>query len=101
MGKRLLRFTIRCTAYSSYAVELKLGRMILDISPHNLAKEDFSISSEEVLWGARLLRSSIRFAAHSSYAIEVKLSRMILEINPIASSRIFRFPPKALLGRAF
>ena len=63
--------------------------MILDISPHNLAKEDFSISSEEVLWGARLLRSSIRFAAHSSYAIEVKLSEMILGNIPHNRSEPF------------
>ena len=49
VGARRLQFTIRFTAYSSYAIELELGGMMLDISPHNLAEPDFSISSQKVL----------------------------------------------------
>ena len=36
MGARLLQFTNRFTAYSFYAIEVKLGGMILGISPHTV-----------------------------------------------------------------
>ena len=66
--------------------------MILDISRHNLAEPDFSISSQEVLWG-RLLRSSNRFKAYNSYAIKLTLGRMIQVISPHTRSELdFRFP---------
>ena len=42
---RLLKSSNRFTAYSSYPIELKLGRMILDISPLDRLASDCSISS--------------------------------------------------------
>ena len=41
VGERVLQFTNRFTAYSSYAIELNVCGMIQDISPHNLAEPDF------------------------------------------------------------
>ena len=82
MGARVWQFTNRFTAYSSYWIELKLDGMILDISPHNLAEPDFSISSQNMLWRGAPLEILHRFTAHSSYAIEMKLGRMILGNSP-------------------
>ena len=44
VGARRLQFTIRFTAYSSYAIELELGRMVLNISPLDRSVSDCSIS---------------------------------------------------------
>ena len=44
-GARLSKFSNRFTAYNFVPIELKLGRMIPDISPFNGAKPDFSIPS--------------------------------------------------------
>ena len=49
MGARLLQYTNRFTANDSYVIELKLGRMIPDICPHNLAEPDVFIPSQKVL----------------------------------------------------
>ena len=51
-GARLLRFSTRFTAYSSYRIEMKLGRMILGISPQNLSESDFPFSLRGHCWGA-------------------------------------------------
>ena len=80
-GGALLEISNRSTVYSSHARELKLGRMILDVSPHNRSTSDFSILSRGA-WGARLSKSSNRFTAYSSGAIELKFGRMILDISP-------------------
>ena len=40
VGARLLKFSNRFTAYSTYPIELNLGRMILDISLHNRYEQD-------------------------------------------------------------
>ena len=72
----LLRSSNRFTAYSFYAIELKLGRMILDISLHNRLESDFPFSPRGAV-GARLLKFSNRFTAYSIYPIELKLSMII------------------------
>ena len=41
MGAHLLKFSNWFTAYSFYPIELKLGRMVLDISLHNCYEQDF------------------------------------------------------------
>ena len=41
---RLLKSSNRFTAYIFYPIELKLGRMILDVRPNHRSKPDFSIS---------------------------------------------------------
>ena len=51
MGARLLEFPNRFTAYSIHPIELELDSMILDISPLNRSKQDFSISFQRALWG--------------------------------------------------
>ena len=58
--RRLLRFSNRFTAYSSDAIEMKLGRMILGISPHNRSESDFPVSSPEGAVWARLSKFLIR-----------------------------------------
>ena len=78
---RLLKSSNRFTAYRSYPIELKLGRMILDIIPHKLSTSDFSISQGGAV-GARFLSYLNRSTAYSSHAIELKLGRMILDISP-------------------
>ena len=47
LGGHLLKFLNLVTAYNSHPIELKLGRMILDISSHNRSESDFPISP----WG--------------------------------------------------
>ena len=54
-GARLLKFSSRFTAYSIHPIELKLGSMIADISPHNLAPPIFLDFLQAVAVGARLL----------------------------------------------
>ena len=78
----LLISSNRFTAYSFYAIELKLGRMTLDISPHNRSASDFSVSLPGGTVGARLLQFSNRFIAYNSHAIELNLGRMLLNISP-------------------
>ena len=41
MGARPFKSSSRFTAYISYPLELKLGRMIQDISLHNRSEQDF------------------------------------------------------------
>ena len=80
MGARLLQSSNWFTA-SFYAIVLKLGRTILDISPHSCSESDFSICSRGAV-GARFLQSSNRFTAYSSYSIDLKLGRILLDISP-------------------
>ena len=68
------------TANSIYPIELKLGRIILDISPLNRLGPDFFIYQGGAV-EARPLKSSNHFTAYSFYPIELKHSRMILDIN--------------------
>ena len=68
------------TAYSFYPIELKLGRMIADVSSHNRSGPDFSISCQRGFW-RRALQCSNRFTAYSSYPIELKF-RIIPDISP-------------------
>ena len=77
---RLLKSSNQLTAYSSYTIDLKVGRMLLVISQYNRLESDFSISPEGAV-GARLLRSSNRFTAYS-YPIDRKLDRFIQVISP-------------------
>ena len=88
----------RYIAYISYPIELKLGRIILAISPHNRLGPDFSEMTLQngsdssirrifyLLSGgtvkACVLQISNRFTAYSSYALELNLCRMILDIRP-------------------
>ena len=65
---------------SIHPIELKLGSMILDISPRNV-----DISPHNSV-GARLLQSLNRFTACRSYAFELKLCWMIRDISPHDSS---------------
>ena len=55
----------------------KLGRTILDISPHDLAQRIFNFLTGSAVV-SRLLRSSNRFTAYSSYPIKLKFGRMLL-----------------------
>ena len=80
MGARLLQFTNQFTAYSFYAIELKLGRMIPDTNPHYRSELFFFIFARGAM-RPRILKSSNRFTAYSFDAIELKLGRMILDIN--------------------
>ena len=76
-----MKSSSRLTAYSIDPIERNLGRIILDISGHNLAEPDVQISSPKVLWGAPFeIFQSIQ--NHSSNAIELKLGRMIQDITP-------------------
>ena len=75
-GARFLKFSNRFTAYSFYSIELKLGRMILDISPHNRLESDFPISPGGAV-RARLLKFSNRFTAYSIYPTKLKLGTKI------------------------
>ena len=49
---RLLKSSSRLTAYSIDPIERNLGRIILDISGHNLAEPDVQISTQKMPWGA-------------------------------------------------
>ena len=49
-GARLFKSLNRFIAYCIHPIELEFCR-ILTMSPRNLAERDFSISSQEVLWG--------------------------------------------------
>ena len=82
MRSHLLKSLHRFTAYNIYPMELKRGRMIVDISPHSLAEPGILFPSRGAV-GARLLRFLIRFAAYSIHPIELELDRMILDISPL------------------
>ena len=73
---RLLRFSNRFTSYSSYAIQLNLGRMILDISPHNPSESDFPVPPGGGV-GTGLLEFSNRFTAYRIYPIEMKVGMVI------------------------
>ena len=95
-GTRLLKSSNRFAAYSSYPIELELGRIILVISTHNRPKQDFCFQGR---CGARLLEYSNRFTAYSSYPIELKRGRMILEIIPHNHSESdFFITPRGAVG---
>ena len=64
-----------------HPIELKLGKKILDISPHNSFASDFSIYPSGRC-GARLLKSSNRHTVYSIHSIKMELARMILDISP-------------------
>ena len=79
---RLLKSSNQFTAYNFYPIEVKFGRMILDISSLDFSEPDFS---DFLLGGAveaRLLRSSNRFTGYSIRPIELKLGGRILDISP-------------------
>ena len=46
VGARFLKFAHRFAAYTIHLVELKLGRMVLDINLHNRYEQDFSGAGE-------------------------------------------------------
>ena len=73
---RLLRFSNRFTAYSFYAIEMKLGRMILGISPHSHSESDFPVSPRGAV-GALLSKFSNRFTTYSIYDLDSELHMMI------------------------
>ena len=81
MVVRLLNSLGQFTAYSIHPIELKLGKMILGISPHNLAEPDFIFPLRRCCGEGRLLQSSNRFTAYSSDAIEMKGCKMIQVIG--------------------
>ena len=62
LGERLLKSSDRSTAYSSYAIELKFGRVILHISPDNRSTSDFSISPR-----GRCEGTSLKFSIFISF----------------------------------
>ena len=76
MAARLLEFSNRFKAYNFHPIELKLGKMLLYISPHHRSEPTSPIS----VHGA-MLQTSNRFTDYSSYAIELKLGGMILDIS--------------------
>ena len=84
-GARLLQFTNRFTACSSYPIELKLGRMVLDISPLDRSASDCSISPRGAVGGAHF---EIFKPIHSLkfYLIELKFSRKVLDLSPLDRS---------------
>ena len=108
VGVRRLKFSNLLTGYSSHPIELKHGRIIIDVKSHNRLEPDFS----DFLMGARLLKSSNRFTAYSFYPIDPKLGRMILDISSHNRSRPhfsissrslepdFSFSPRAQCGIA-
>ena len=82
-----MKFSNRFTAYSSYPVQLKLGRMIMNISPLDRSGRNFRFHSRGAV-GARLLKSLKRFTAYSVHPIELELDRMILDISPLSYSKL-------------
>ena len=82
MRARLLKSSNRFTAYSSCPIELKLSAMILDISPLNRSKPDFSNSFKGALWRRASCNIQINSQPTSSYPTELNHGRMILDINP-------------------
>ena len=77
MGSRLLRYYNRFTGYISDAIELKLGRMILAISPYNRSESDFPGFPPGDAFVACLSKISNRFTAYSIHSIELKLGVII------------------------
>ena len=83
-----------------HPIELKLGRMILDISPHHLAEPDFELKRCRMIWdigphnpsasffsiypsgrcGGAPLEILNRLTAYSIHSIDRILDRMILDI---------------------
>ena len=91
----------RFTAYSIRPVEMELGRMILDVSPHYLAKPLFSISLQGGAVGAHLSRFSHRLTVYTSHTIELKLGKMLLGHSAQSLGvGFFDIPQKALCGCA-
>ena len=60
-GARLLKSSNRFTAHNFDPIDLKLSRMMVDISPLNCSEPDFSMPFQ----GARFSKSSNRFTAYS------------------------------------
>ena len=81
MGAYILKSSNQFTVYSSYPIKLKLGRMILDISPQNCPSRIFRSPSRWRCGGAFFANLN-RFTAYSPYVIELKLCRMIQNIRP-------------------
>ena len=73
-GGHLLQCSNRFIAHSSYAIKLKLGSMIQDMSPHNCPASDITNSFGGAVW-ARLFKSSNLVTAYSSYPTELKFGR--------------------------
>ena len=74
--------------------------MILEISPHNRFKPNFSISFQGALWGAPIeIFKSIH--SFSIYPIELKLGRTILNTSPHNLTKLFDdfLPEKAVEAR--
>ena len=58
---RFLKYLNRSTAYSTHPIELKLDRMILDVSSLNPFKLDFSISFQGAQWERASCRRIFQF----------------------------------------
>ena len=76
MGVRLLKSSNRFTAYSSHAIELKFGRMIHDISPHNRSEQDFLISPQGALGDPCVKRAPLKYSNGSA-----ALVTQLIELN--------------------
>ena len=84
--------------YYIHPNELNISRMILDISRHNLAEPDFSISSQEVLWG-RLWDLPIDSKPTDLMRLSWNSAGWYrLSVRRLARSQIFRFPQKGAVG---
>ena len=84
-----MKYSNRFTAYGSYPIELKLGRMLPDY--HSRSELDFSISFQKGAVRARLLKYLSRFIAYNIHPIELKLGRIILNISPHNLARLLHF----------
>ena len=65
--------------------------MILDISPHNLAEPDLSISSRGAFWGG----GANRFTAYTSYSIELKFGKIYTFVPHNRSKSHLPISPKS------
>ena len=72
----------RFPAYSFFPIELKFGRMVVDIGLHNCLEPDFSIFPKRYRGGVPLeiFKSSVP-KNYISYPTELTLGRMMLDIS--------------------
>ena len=84
-----LRSSNRFKAYRSYAIELKLGRMIQVISPQTRSESDFPVSPGGRCWGAPFeIFKSIHSLQYLSDCDETWYDNTKLSICTIGMSRI-------------
>ena len=85
-----LRSSNRFKAYRSYAIELKLGRMIQVISPQTRSESDFPVSPGGRCWGAPFeIFKSIHSLQYLSDCDETWYDNTKLSICTIGMSRTF------------